>query len=249
MKYQLLVPNIGVRDVKETVDFYSQFLGFKEVNSVSVDNKLVWAMINAGNVNLMFQEQQNLIEEYNQLRDCSLNSLMTYYVKVKNKSELYDKVSNTEYLIKEIHTTPYGVEEFAIKDNNGFILVIAEDIEPILNYDNFFLPVDNYEEAKYFYSEILRLKLKFEFDEKGMAAFAIGNEEPAIILKDKTKFPQAEPTIWFEVDDVKKNYEILNKKGVKFISEPFQIKTGWAVEFTDLSGNRLGITDYVESVK
>jgi hypothetical protein len=29
-----------------------------------------------------------------------------------------------------------------------------------------------------------------------------------------------------------------------FLSEPFKIKTGMAVEFEDPFGNRLGITDY-----
>lgn len=37
-----------------------------------------------------------------------------------------------------------------------------------------------------------------------------------------------------------------NKKarGIKFLSEPFRIRTGWAVVFNDPSGNRLGFTDY-----
>lgn len=49
------------------------------------------------------------------------------------------------------------------------------------NYDNFFLPVSNYEECKKFYSEILGMKMKFEFAAQGMAAFCVGDEEPAII--------------------------------------------------------------------
>jgi predicted enzyme related to lactoylglutathione lyase len=59
--------------------------------------------------------------------------------------------------------------------------------------------------------------------------------------------PDAKPTIWFVVDDVKKEYEKLKKKEVNFISEPFKIFTGMAVEFEDPFGNRLGITDYSKS--
>jgi predicted enzyme related to lactoylglutathione lyase len=112
------------------------------------------------------------------------------------------------------------------------------------NYDNFFLPAENLEESKKFYSEILGLKLKFDFSTQGMIAFNVGNEEPAIILKDKNKFPNVKPTIWIEVDDVKEQFEKLRLKGVQFLSEPFKIRTGWAVEFTDPSGNNIGITDY-----
>lgn len=112
------------------------------------------------------------------------------------------------------------------------------------NYDNFFFPSNNLEESKKFYSEVLGLSIKFDFSSQGMIAFKIGEEEPAIILKDKSKFPNVQPAIWIEVENVKILYSELLKKGVKFLSEPFKIRTGWAAEFSDPSGNLLGITDY-----
>ena len=62
-----------------------------------------------------------------------------------------------------------------------------ENIKYMKNYDNYFLPVDNMEEAKRYYEEILGLKKKFDFSDKGMVAYNIGNEEPAIILKGSLK--------------------------------------------------------------
>lgn len=112
------------------------------------------------------------------------------------------------------------------------------------NYDNFFLPVGDMEEAKKYYGELLGLQMKFDFTDKGMIAFNVGNEEPAIILKDKSKFEDLKPTIWFEVSDVMKKYEKMKGMGIVFLSEPFKIRTGYAVEFEDPFGNRLGITDY-----
>ncbi|MBD8388760.1 VOC family protein [Dysgonomonas sp. BGC7] len=114
----------------------------------------------------------------------------------------------------------------------------------IKNIDNFFLPSQDMQKSKDFYAEVLGLSLKFDFSAKGMVAYNIGDEEPAIILKDVTHFPDMKPTIWFEVENVKNIYEELMDKGVVFLSEPFKIKTGWAVELTDPSGNRLGLTDY-----
>jgi predicted enzyme related to lactoylglutathione lyase len=112
------------------------------------------------------------------------------------------------------------------------------------DYDNFFLPADNLEKAKEFYQKVLGLSVKFDFTDRGMIAFKVGDQEPAIILKDLKKFPDTKPTIWFVVDDVKEEYAKLIKKGVKFLSSPFNIPTGLAVEFEDIFGNRLGITDY-----
>jgi predicted enzyme related to lactoylglutathione lyase len=112
------------------------------------------------------------------------------------------------------------------------------------SYDNFFLPVDDLESAVKYYSETLGLSIKFDFSNKGMVAFNVGNEEPAIILKDVKMHKDVKPTIWFVVDDVMAEYTRLLAKGVNFISEPFNIGTGRSVEFEDDFGNRLGITDY-----
>lgn len=78
-----------------------------------------------------------------------------------------------------------------------------------MDYDNFFLPVDNIEKAMDYYEEIIGLKLKFNFKDKGMVAYNVGNNEPAIILKDENIFNDVKPTIWFVVDDVAKKYREL----------------------------------------
>jgi predicted enzyme related to lactoylglutathione lyase len=112
------------------------------------------------------------------------------------------------------------------------------------DYDNFFLPSSDLKKAKLFYQNLLGLKIKFDFSDMGMLAFKVGDNEPAIILKDTGKFPDAKPTIWFVVDNVQDEYKRLISKGLKFLSEPFEIHTGMAVEFEDPAGNRLGLTDY-----
>jgi len=112
------------------------------------------------------------------------------------------------------------------------------------NYDNFFLPANDLKQAKEFYQGILGLSTKFDFSDKDFLAFKVGDQEPAIILKDTNKFPNTKPTIWFLVDNVKDDFMKLKEKGIKFLSEPYPIKTGLAVEFDDPFSNRLGITDY-----
>ena len=109
------------------------------------------------------------------------------------------------------------------------------------DYDNFFLPADDLVIGKEFYHGTLGLDIKFDFSAQGMMAFKVGEQEPAIILRTQ---PEARPTIWFTVDDVRQEYERLRTRGVTFVSGPFQIRTGMAAEFEDPFGNRLGITDY-----
>ena len=110
--------------------------------------------------------------------------------------------------------------------------------------DNYFFPANDFEATKRFYADVLGLAVKFDFSSMGMVAYRIGDDEPALILKDTSRFPDAKPALWIEVEDVAAQYAKMKERGVRFLSEPFQIKTGWAVEFEDPSGNRLGITDY-----
>ncbi len=111
----------------------------------------------------------------------------------------------------------------------------------INNYDNFFLPADNLDIAKEFYQNKLGLDVKFDFSERGMVAFKVGENEPAIILR---KADNIKPSIVFTVQNVLNVYEELKQKGIKFLSEPIEINTGLLVEFVDPFGNKFGLTDY-----
>ncbi|MDU1890819.1 MAG: VOC family protein [Dysgonomonas sp.] len=128
MEYQSLSSNIGVNNVDETVRFYSEILGFNLIVSVpSPNGGLQWAMVANGGAILMFQEISNLIEEYPQLEGRPILGIMTFYIKMKDMHSLYEKLQDTEYIAKKLHKTFYGADEFAIFDNNGYILTITED--------------------------------------------------------------------------------------------------------------------------
>ena len=118
---------MGVESVNETVKFYTEVLGFELVVSVPESGELIFAILASGNVSLMFQELESLKEEYSELRKVDDRGVFTFYVKMKNKNDLYERIKDTNHLVKTMNITPYGVEEFAIRDNNGFILTIAED--------------------------------------------------------------------------------------------------------------------------
>jgi predicted enzyme related to lactoylglutathione lyase len=114
----------------------------------------------------------------------------------------------------------------------------------ILCIDNFFLPAANLQESRRFYADTLGLGVKFDFSEKGLLAFKVGNDEAAIILKDSTLYTDAKPAILLQVTDVQLLYAALVEKGVRFTKKPYRINTGWAAELQDPAGNVIGITDY-----
>ena len=110
--------------------------------------------------------------------------------------------------------------------------------------DNYFFPAKDFEATKHFYDDVLGLAVKFDFSSMGMIAYRIGDDEPALILRDTTRFPDAQPALWIEVEDVAVEDFKMKKKSGRFLFQPFHIPKRWAGGFWGPSGNRLGITDY-----
>ena len=129
MEYVSLSPNVGVTDVNETVKFYTEILGFNLVLSNPESGKLEWAMVANGNAVIMFQEMESLRNEYPALKERAPMGTLTFYVKIKNMKPLYEKLKDTAFIANGIHQTFYGADEFAVFDNNGYILTITEDNE------------------------------------------------------------------------------------------------------------------------
>lgn len=124
--YETITTNIMVKNVKETIKFYEEKLGFQKILSVPEEGeKLNFAIMNRDKISIMFQEQENLIEEYASLKTDEIVPTFTLFITVQDVSLLYGELKNKVQIAKELHKTFYGKDEFAIFDNNGNILTIS----------------------------------------------------------------------------------------------------------------------------
>jgi predicted enzyme related to lactoylglutathione lyase len=112
----------------------------------------------------------------------------------------------------------------------------------VLGVDNVLFDVRDFDEARRFYAEELGLPVVFEVAAMGIAGFRLGTEEPGLFVRRGTGTPR----VWLEVPDARAAAEALRARGIEPLSEPFEIQTGWTVEFADPSGNVIGLTDYVK---
>lgn len=121
-------PNLMVRNVRQTVDFYTTILGFELVGTVPESgNDLVFAIVQSGNVMFMFQEENSLKEEYPQLAKFPQGGGLTFYIHVSDIHGLYEKFNEKVTIAKEMHETFYGSTDFAIEDCNGYILTFSQE--------------------------------------------------------------------------------------------------------------------------
>jgi hypothetical protein len=121
-----LSPNLFVKNMNETIDFYSA-IGFQIVMSVPpTGDDFDWVMMANGQVIFMFQTFSSLGGELPAISRQNGGSLL-FYIKLKKIREFFEQVKDKVTVLKGIEKAFYGATEFSILDNNNYVLTFAED--------------------------------------------------------------------------------------------------------------------------
>jgi uncharacterized glyoxalase superfamily protein PhnB len=140
MKLNKLTPNFAVADIRQTVHFYRENLGFELVMAVPVtqdgaeqqlsDGKeYVYAMMKKDSVELMFQRSDSFSEDVVLAGQTSVGASVSFYMEGKGIESFYAELKNRNLAVSELKLTWYGIKEFYLKDNNGYVLGFAEEAE------------------------------------------------------------------------------------------------------------------------
>ena len=133
---QRLTPNMAVKDIKETINYYVKNFGFKLIMAVSDDKsaigdtleegkEYVWANVMHGDVGLMFQREDSFKEDIGDTYK-QIGASLGLYLEVDEVDALYEKVKESVNIHKAIDSTWYGAREFYVCDCNGYILGFSE---------------------------------------------------------------------------------------------------------------------------
>jgi len=125
-----LTPNLMVNDVEETVEYYTDVLGFTLLMTVPETGKLDWAMVKRNEVVIIFQTVKSLSSELPRLQGAKPGGGLTFYIKVDRITEIHEELYNNEVeIISDVESTFYNTIEFSIVDLNGYILTFSEEQE------------------------------------------------------------------------------------------------------------------------
>lgn len=124
-----LTANLMVADVNETVDFYRDVLGFQLVMSLPEGGNYDWAMMSNGGAQIMFQALDSLVEEYPAFSDSAVGGSLVLFIVLEGIDEFHESIKDKAKIVVDLHDTFYGMREFAIEDNNGYVLTFAEELE------------------------------------------------------------------------------------------------------------------------
>ncbi len=138
MKIKKLSPNFEVSNIKKTVEFYQNNFGFTLImavpeskdgieQSLSNNKEYVYAMMQKDNVEFMFQRSDSFKEDLIFAKDLNnIGATVSFYMEVEGLKEFYNTLKDKKLQITELKTTWYGMQEFYVKDLNGYIIGFAE---------------------------------------------------------------------------------------------------------------------------
>lgn len=117
-----------VKDVEQTLEFYTDLLGFTVLMTVPNKGELDWAMVKRNDVVLMFQSKKSLSSELPRLAGEKPGGGSTFYIKVDRITELHEELHNKEIeIISDLESTFYHTIEFSIIDLNGYVITFSEE--------------------------------------------------------------------------------------------------------------------------
>ncbi|MFH0854554.1 MAG: VOC family protein, partial [bacterium] len=114
-----ITPNIMVADVNATVDYYKNNLNFQIVMGVNEQKEvkmgdsatgstLTWAMIKNGDVEIMLQREDSMIEELPEFKRLKIGGTFTLYISMQDVKTFYGKIKDKVEIVKDMHKTFYG---------------------------------------------------------------------------------------------------------------------------------------------
>ncbi|MEY4835122.1 MAG: hypothetical protein RI980_1237 [Bacteroidota bacterium] len=119
IKFQPIKPMIWTDKLEETIDYYVNTLGFicgeynKKWNWASLYKDEAEIMIAAPNEHISFEKP-----------------IFTgsFYINVDQVDKLWNNLKDKCKICYELEEFPWGMREFAIYDNNGYLLQFGQDI-------------------------------------------------------------------------------------------------------------------------
>lgn len=123
MTFTALRPILWTENIDETIGFYTRILGF---NLIGRNDEWQWASLKKDEVMIMLS--QNDYEKSN-----GIGFTGSLYFNVDNVDELWEDLKTKAKVCYEIETFEWEMREFAVYDNNGYLLQFGQPVDNVGN--------------------------------------------------------------------------------------------------------------------
>jgi uncharacterized glyoxalase superfamily protein PhnB len=113
-----LVPSLDARDLRETIDFYRDKLGFRVTGLHPDDGEPAWCELSRGSIRIMFSRSHD---------DGALALTGSLYLWPDDVVALHRELTGRGVAVEwGPEVMDYGMREFAVRDPNRYLLVFGE---------------------------------------------------------------------------------------------------------------------------
>jgi len=117
-----VVALLSVVDMRKSLAFYRDVLGFEVESRWEPEGVLHWAMLRLGGAHLMLNSRFETAEEAAAFKPAAQLNDVTLYFSCKDANEAYRDLKAKGCAIAEPETTFYGARQLFIRDPDGYQL-------------------------------------------------------------------------------------------------------------------------------
>ncbi len=122
MKFNALMPVLWTKNLEESIGFYTHVLGFSLVDA-NIESH--WAFVERDEVRIML----TLPNEHQKPNPIGFSG--SFYFNIDDVDGLWEDLNTITKICYKIKTFEWGMREFAIYDNNGYILQFGQAADEI----------------------------------------------------------------------------------------------------------------------
>ncbi len=125
MTVKKLTAILFAEEIEPCLKFWVERLGFKKTMDVPDGNKLAFAILQKGDLELMYQTYASAEKDVSQVSSEVRKGPSFLYVQVDNLDGIIGAMKGTQ-VVMPVRTTFYGAKEIGIKDPAGHIITFAQ---------------------------------------------------------------------------------------------------------------------------
>jgi hypothetical protein len=119
-----ITPILLVDEIEPCLPFWVERLGFQKLVEMMHGDRLGFAILNGGNVEIMYQSRASIADDLPQLADFQVPGSTILYIEVPNIEDIEQRMKGVEPVIP-MRQTQYGAAEIGYREPAGNVVVFA----------------------------------------------------------------------------------------------------------------------------
>jgi uncharacterized glyoxalase superfamily protein PhnB len=129
MKVDAMIPLLNVEDPNRSIAFYMEALSFQRVRDATAGGRTVWAMLQNGAAKLMINRPDGADSAARRRRTGYRDTVL--YLYVASARDVHAELTRRGIAAGDVETQPYGMEEFTLRDPDGYEIAIGSPLTRI----------------------------------------------------------------------------------------------------------------------